>query len=144
MQEAYKQGKEEGRAYCTKIAKDEAKRQLINSTVLYRALLFASALNTTDEAPYMQDDEVHEVSVTFAKPVALIDAAKDAGYEVKEKGNSIVLAKDGVESTLTVGAASVYIGGEYVNDMAYPIFRENCVVYGSADFTDSLCVPKEE
>ena len=144
VRNAYKKGKDEGRDYVTKLAKTEEKRQLTNSTILYKALLYASALNTTDNAPYMKDDYEHGIGVNFAKPVAFVKAAESAGYQVTDKGGTILLSKDGTECTLTVGAGSVFIGGEYVNDMSYPIYKVDGTVYGPADFADSMCVPEEE
>jgi len=82
--------------------------------------------------------------VNFAKPVAFVKAAESAGYQVTDKGGTILLSKDGTECTLTVGAGSVFIGGEYVNDMSYPIYKVDGTVYGPADFADSMCVPEEE
>ena len=143
IQAAYAQGKQVGRDYVTKLAKKEAQRQLRNSDVLHRSLLYAAAMNSSDTAPYMLDDEVHDVKVEFAKPVAFQDAAESAGYEVKAKGKKIILSKDDVDCTLTVGSTSVYIDGEYANDMSYPIYKEGNVVYGPADFSDSMCVPEE-
>ena len=144
IKEAYEKGTDEGRKYVTSLGLAEQARQLNNSTVLNRALTFAAAMNTSDEAPYMLDDEVHELVSDFAKPVALVKAAEDAGYTVADNGGTLVLTKDGTKYTLTVGAMSVHVDGEYVNDMAYPIYRVGKVVYGPANFADSLAVPEEE
>gem|GEM_PF-412161 len=143
VKKAYGISRDEGRAYVTEIAAKEATRQLKYSDVLYTALMFAASLNTTDNAPYMKDDTVHDIGGDFAKPVRLIESAESAGFTVNDKGDTIELTKDGVTSTLTVGATSVYINDEYANDMSYPIYRVGKTVYGPADFADAQVVPEE-
>ena len=143
IRSAYKYDRDAGRAYVTKIAAKEAKRQLKNADVLYTALMFAASLNTSDNAPYYRGDPGSSISCTFTKPVALIEAAEAAGYQVKDNDDTLELTKDGQTCVLTVGATSVYIADEYANDLSYPTFEVDGTVYGPADFADSLCVPEE-
>ena len=105
--------------------------------------MFAASLNTSDNAPYYRGDPGSSVSCTFTKPVALIEAAEAAGYQVKDNDDTLELTKDGQTCILTVGASSVYIADEYANDLSYPTFEVDGTVYGPADFADSLCVPEE-
>ena len=127
----YKKSKKTGRAYVTSLGKTMAQKQLNNVKVLYAPLEYVATNNHNDRAN-------NKRKTTFVKPVALINAAKAAGYKVKVSGRNITLTKYGVKWGLTNNSKGYFMDGEYEDDLDYPIYTVNKVVYAPSNFADNL------
>ena len=133
IKKAYKKSKKEGRKYVTKLGKNMASKQLKNSDVLYNALEYITTNNDNDRA-YGEGDRRQD----FARPVALVKAAKKAGYKVKVDGNKYNLTKDGVTYTLVLNSKEYRVDGAYTDDMAYAVFKCHGTVWAPGNFADYL------
>ncbi len=133
VKKAYKKSKKEGRKYVTKLGKDMAQKQLNNSDVLYNALEYITTNNDNDRA-YGENDRRKD----FARPVALVSAAKKAGFKVKVDGTNYNLTKGGVTYTLVLNSKEYQKDGAYQDDMAYAIFECHGTVWAPGNFADYL------
>lgn len=113
-----------GRAYVTSVGKAAAKKQLNNSTVLYRALEYTATYNDNDRGS-------DKGKVTFTRPVSLKTYAQSKGFKVTVKGNRYTLKKGKDTFVLKNKAKSVYKNGEYTDDLIYPVYKVGKTVYAS-------------
>lgn len=127
----YKKSKTAGRAYVTSVGKAAAKKQLNNSTVLYRALEYTATYNDNDRGS-------DKGKVTFTRPVSLKIYAQSKGFKVTVKGNRYTLKKGKDTFVLKNKAKSVYKNGEYTDDLIYPVYKVGKTVYAPAGFTGYL------
>ena len=131
VNKAYKKSKKAGRKYVTKLASKAIVKQLKNARVLYKALMYTTTRNDNDRV---------DRKVTFARPVNLKAAAKNAGFSYKKKknDNKVYLKKGGVTYRLQLKSKGVHKNGAYADDLIYPIFKDGKTIYAPANVATSL------
>ena len=131
VNKAYKKSKKAGRKYVTKLASKAIVKQLKNARVLYKALMYTTTRNDNDRV---------DRKVTFARPVNLKAAAKNAGFSYKKKknDNKVYLKKGGVTYRLQLKSKGVHKNGAYADDLIYPIFKDGKTIYAPANVATRL------